>query len=121
MKYLFYDESGIVYLTYSVAPPKNLLDNNDYVSVDFLDDPTIKEGKKAILKINKENRQPFYEYIDVPVSKEKTLEEKIQTLTENLAKEKINNMKKDSLATKLTKELANLKIEVMKLKKGGNE
>lgn len=54
-------------------------------------------------------------------TKEEILEEKVKLLTENLAQEKINNMKKDALSVNLTKEVAILKIEVMNLKKGGNE
>ncbi|MBO0557213.1 D-alanyl-D-alanine carboxypeptidase [Clostridium botulinum] len=54
-------------------------------------------------------------------NKKENLEEKIKLLTENLAQEKISNMKKDTLAVNLTKEIANLKLEIMNLKKGGNE
>ncbi|WP_409068837.1 hypothetical protein ACFLKC_13965 [Clostridium caseinilyticum] len=54
-------------------------------------------------------------------NKKENLEEKIKLLTENLAQEKISNMKKDTLAINLTKEIANLKLEIMNLKKGGNE
>ncbi|WP_205613341.1 hypothetical protein [Clostridium sporogenes] len=84
-------------------------------------EPKQIEGKQATMYWNPIEGKIFYEYEDIPKSKEETLEEKIKTLTENLAQEKINNMKKDALAVNLTKEVANLKVEVMNLKKGGNQ
>lgn len=91
------------------------------ILVDSIPEPQQIEGKQAVMYWNPIDKNVFYEYKDIPKSKEENLEEKIKTLTENLAKEKINNMKKDALAVNLTKEVANLKIEVMNLKKGGNE
>ncbi|EJE7236808.1 hypothetical protein M5L40_003846 [Clostridium botulinum] len=79
------------------------------------------EGKYFVRFINPKTKEIFYEYEEIPKSKEENLEEKLKMLTENLAQEKINNMKKDALAVNLTKEVANLKIEVMNLKKGGNQ
>lgn len=90
------------------------------ILIENIPEPEQIEGKYTIMYWNPIEQKVFYEYKDIPKSKEKNLEEKIKTLTENLAQEKINNMKKDALAVNLTKEVANLKIEVMNLKKGGN-
>lgn len=91
------------------------------ILIENFPEPEQIEGKHATMYWNPIDKNVFYEYKDIPKSKEENLEEKIKTLTENLAQEKINNMKKDALAVNLTKEVASLKIEVMNLKKGGNQ
>ncbi len=106
--------------TYGLGKTEEQLEQEG-VLIDTLLRPEEIEGKIPKLYWNPVNQETFYEYENIPNSKEENLEEKVQVLTENLAQEKINNMKKDALAVNLTKEVANLKIEVMNLKKGGNQ
>nr|WP_242568705.1 hypothetical protein [Clostridium botulinum] len=79
---------------------------------------TIKDLEEITEEKYLKYKQQYENDID---NKKENLEEKIKLLTENLAQEKISNMKKDTLAVNLTKEIANLKLEIMNLKKGGNE
>ncbi|HDK7179739.1 TPA: hypothetical protein PTW06_001898 [Clostridium botulinum] len=111
MKYLFYEketnEKARVTLIYKVQPPANMLQEGNYITVENL-------KQEYGVYCNPVTDEIWYEDTD------DNLEEQVKLITENLAQEKINNMKKDALAIDLTKEVASLKIEVMNLKKGGN-
>lgn len=61
----------------------------------------------------------FEEIVPIPIVEVPSLEERVLSLGEELAQEKLKNIQKDSTISQLGEELANLKLEVISMK-GGN-
>ena len=61
--------------------PELLLDTSNGILVDKLPEPTQQDGKVAVLYINIDTKEPFYEYEDIP----KTGEDKIGFLEKQVA------------------------------------
>mgnify|MGYP001571357662 CR=1 FL=1 len=64
-------------LIYSVEPPKSV---GEYIATNTIPEPTEKEGKRAVLYYNKETKEIFYKYVDVPKDKENELQNRVDAL-----------------------------------------
>jgi hypothetical protein len=61
--------------------PELLQDTSEGILVDILPEPTQQGGKAAVLYVNIDTEEPFYEYEDIP----KTKEDKIDFLEKQVA------------------------------------
>lgn len=66
--------------------PELLQDTSNGILIEKLPEPTEQDGKVAVLYINIDTQEPFYEYEDIPKSEEDTLKERIVELEQVLAK-----------------------------------
>ena len=84
MKWLFYeketDTKAKVMMIYNVEPPKELISNGNYITVDNIEEPEQKTGKTALPYCNPETGDFWYEYVDKPLSSEEQLQEQINAL-----------------------------------------
>lgn len=71
------------------------------------------EGKVQVLYYNPQTNTCFYEYIDIPKTKEDVEKE---TFTQTLAELTIENKKKDAMIANLAETVASLTIQVNQLK-----
>lgn len=76
MNYLFYENEteikGRVTLTYGVTPPPNLL-SIPHVEVENIPDPERIAGKNAMLYVNPQTGELWYEYTDRPLTPEEEM------------------------------------------------
>ena len=78
MKYLFYEKEtetrAKIMLIYHVEPPRELLDNGNYITLNELPTPEIIEGKTELPYCNPQTGEFWYEYIDRPLTEEEKIE-----------------------------------------------
>ncbi|WP_315169481.1 hypothetical protein [Metaclostridioides mangenotii] len=65
--------------------PELLQDTSEGILVDKLPEPIQQDGKVAVLYVNIDTKEPFYEYEDIPKREEETLKERIVELEQVLA------------------------------------
>jgi hypothetical protein len=65
--------------------PELLQDTSNGILVEKLPESTQQDGKVAVLYVNKDTKEPFYEYEDIPQTEEETLKERIVELEQVLA------------------------------------
>ncbi len=54
--------------------PELLQDTSGGILVEKLPESTQQDGKVAVLYVNKDTKEPFYEYEDIPISEENKIE-----------------------------------------------
>lgn len=54
--------------------PDLVKDKSNGIEVEELPEEEVQEGKIAVLYVNKDTKEPFYEYEDMPISKETKIE-----------------------------------------------
>lgn len=54
--------------------PELLKDTSNGILVDKLPEPIQQDGKVAVLRVNIDTKEPFYEYEDIPKSEESEIE-----------------------------------------------
>lgn len=79
MRYLFYDDAGNIHTTYYATPPAELM-TKQHVKVDEISEPEAKPGKDAILKVNIETKELYYDYVDHVDSPEEQEEKELKLL-----------------------------------------
>jgi len=61
------------------------IDTSEGILVDKLPEPTQQDGKVAVLYVNIDTKEPFYEYEDIPKTEESILKERVYELEQGQA------------------------------------
>jgi hypothetical protein len=65
--------------------PELLQDTSNGILVEKLPEPTQKDGKVAVLYVNIDSKEPFYEYEDIPQAEEDILKDRVYELEQGQA------------------------------------
>lgn len=98
---------------------KNSIELGEGIFLKYIE--SVNQGKSyKLVDINGETfEEIFEEIIPISIVEIPSLENRVLSLGEELAQEKLKNIQKDSTISQLGQELASLKLEVINLK-GGN-